>query len=46
MLTLHVFYLQYYVTQPIVPNSVLGSAAFILASLEVEILNDNPYEPL
>lgn len=24
------------------PNSVLGTAAFVLASLEVEILDDNP----
>lgn len=46
MLTFILSASQYYVTQPIVPNSVLGSAAFILASLEVEILNDNPYEPL
>lgn len=28
------------------PNSVLGTAAFVLASLEVERLNDNPITPL
>lgn len=33
---------QYYIKQPIAPNSVLGAAAFILASLEVERLNDAP----
>lgn len=38
--------LQYYINQPIEPNSVLGAAAFVLASLEVERLNDNPYSPL
>ena len=31
-------YSQYYVSQPLVYNSVHGSAAFILASLENEIL--------
>ncbi|POS81017.1 glycosyl Hydrolase Family 88 [Diaporthe helianthi] len=30
----------YYVSQPLVPNSVLGAAAFVLASVEVERLND------
>lgn len=30
--------LQYYVSQPIKYNSVLGSAAYILASLEIERL--------
>jgi hypothetical protein len=33
--------LQYYVGQPIVYNSVLGSAAFVLASLEYERLEVN-----
>lgn len=31
---------QYYVSQPIKYNSVLGSAAYILASLEIEHLED------
>ncbi len=30
---------QYYVSQPILYNSVLGSAAFVLASLEYERLD-------
>jgi hypothetical protein len=29
---------QYYVTRPLVYNSVLGSSAFVLASLEAEML--------
>lgn len=33
-------WLQYYVSQPINYNSVLGSAAYILASLEIERLTD------
>ncbi|KAG6368876.1 hypothetical protein INS49_003094 [Diaporthe citri] len=35
----------YYVQQPMAPNSVLGTAAFVLASLEVERLDDNPITP-
>lgn len=31
---------EYYVGQPVVPNSVLGAAAFVLASVEVERMND------
>ena len=45
VLTLQFSDTQYYINQPLAPNSVLGSAAFVLASLEVERLNDAPKTP-
>lgn len=36
---------EYYTSQPIVPNSLLGESAFILASLEVERLDRHGHSP-